>query len=570
LSKVLDTWGRSPTLVASDVLILGTEAAGSRAAIAAREAGAEVVTVSKAYRGRSGATICAPSDYACDSRSLTGLGCRGTNPSDDVALFRADIMRSGRQLSFPTLAQLLAEQAATRLRDLVEFGARLGRVFHYPGHEFPRSVSIGDVGETGVRLMKALMNRANAVGVKTYEACAVFELVLTDGIVSGAAGVDLSSGDLVIFQAKAVVMATGGASQLFKLSTAPEESTGDGMAMAYRAGAELIDMEMVQFIPYAQLTPRAMRGMTFLGGELLNLLEGHLLNADGERFMGRYQPEHMERTTRDRLSIAIAKEIAAGRGSERGGVFVSLSHLDDRDLIAFLEDMFPKGRIENFDLREFGFDPTQHFLELAPAAHYWCGGILVNDKCETNIPGLYAAGEAVGGVHGANRLSGCSLTDTQVLGALAGFQAAKWAEGRERHPRQGGLEHLRERIAVLLATGDDSVSSVRRAIREVAHQGLGVLREGTTLQRVVNQSKELKSQAEGVHLRTRKLRGNVELIRALENLNMIDVLEMMANGAVERKESRGTHFRMDFPRSDLQASHTVVRRSGARVSCWLS
>ena len=558
----------SSRVIGTDVLVVGTEAAGARAAIAAREAGADVVAVSKYYRFRSGSTICAPSDYACDSRFLASLGCPGADSADSDESFYTDILAAGGNLNSPRLAARLVADCGQRLGDLLRYGARLGPVFRYPGHGFPRSLTLGSVGATGPHLMQILGRRADAIGVRGFDLCMLLDLIIDASEARGAVGLDLGSGELVIFQAKSVIVCAGGASSLYELSTAPEGATGDGIAMAYRAGAALVDMEMVQFIPYAQLTPTAMRGNTFLAGELLTLVRGHLLNRRGERFMEKYEPNNLERATRDEVSLAIAKEVAAGRGSPRGGAYVSLEHLDARELTNFLSEMFPKWRVGPFDLLRFGFDPSQGTLEIAPFAHYWCGGLRVDGLCQTSIPGLYAAGEAVGGIHGGNRLSGCSLTDTQVFGALAGIEAARWAAGSSKASRRlPSLDRVRHLIEQNLKRRlGGSESTIRDAVRKLAQRQVGVLRNEQGLLSTMKLSRTLRAQARGIRVRTQGLIGNLELVRAIETQNLIDILEVTALSANERTESRGAHFRTDFPQEGSVAQHTVVRQDGERAA----
>ncbi|MDW7740607.1 MAG: FAD-binding protein [Bacillota bacterium] len=553
--------------IKTDVLIIGSEGAGARAAIAACENGADVVVLSKAYQGRSGATITAPGDYACDSKTLFELGITGANPSDTIDKFYEDIMIGGKYLNIPLLAERLAIDSGKRLKDLLNYGAKFTVVHQYGGHTLPRGACAGKVGKTGVNIMKALGSKAKVSGARLFQACFTIDLLFEDDIICGAITWDIKSGKLIIFEAPSVIITTGGFARIWGRTSNPEESTGDGIAMALRAGAELLDCEMVQFIPYALVKPPAAEGHIYFSIELLSLLNSYLRNSDGERFMYRYDPERLERSTRDFLSLGIASEVNQGRGCSSGGIKVDISHIPKETLEQLVENMFPKWKVGAFSLPKFGFDPYQDAMEIAPVAHYCNGGIKIDTNCCTNIKGLYAAGEVAGGVQGANRLSGCAITETQVYGAIAGKEAANHALKYRCKPLipKYQVEEAKDLIKIFFEKQKrlDTVWSIRNKIHELADKNVGVLREATGLQDTLKSLNNLNRDIlNNLRIDTEELQCNYELIASMEAINMLKVLEGVVKAALIRKETIGSHNRTDFPQKDIQNYHTILSKKG--------
>ncbi len=549
--------------VETDVLIIGAEGAGMRAAIEARERGVEVLSVTKLYQARSGSTICAPGDYVADAAALRDMGLHDF-VGDTVEEFYEDVMASGQRINDPVLARLMVEQAPQRLRDLLDYGAKFDRVYHYGGHRSPRSASMGRVGKTGVGVMQTLGRKAGSVGAKLMQGCTIIDLVVDDGVVQGAIGVDLDTGDYVAITAKAVILATGGAARAFEPTSNPEESTGDGMAMAYRAGAQLMDMEMMQFIPYAQATPQAMRGNIHFAYELVSLLPSYLVNSLGERFMQKYDPVRMEKSTRDFLSLGIATEVAEGRGSVNGGAYVAMDHIDPAVVRELADSMFPNWRVGAFSLQKFGYDPSIHAVEVTPASHYSCGGIRIDAQCRTTIDGLFAAGEVAAGVNGANRLSGAALTETQVFGAIAGASAADRVKQHKHPPKISGacIESAVAAVESICAGAGERSTAVRAELLSQSQQKLGVLRSCEGLESMIGEIQSLRAEARRVRLERSERSRNQELHRALEVRNMVDVLDATARSALSRRESRGGHRRLDHPETASQPTNTLIRNDG--------
>ena len=343
-----------------------------------------------------------------------------------------DMVVEGKYLNDQRLARLQVTEAPARLREMREWGLRVYEVRQMPGHSYPRNVytSGGDMART---LGKQVRRRP----IKVVEEVMATDLLLSDGRVVGAVGLDIQRGRPVVIRAGAVVLASGGAHNVFPFTTGPEDLTGDGQAMAIRAGAEMLGMEMVQSLPTILLSPPMMRGSLFiflLGPQ--SGVRGWLLNRYGERFMERWDPARMERSTRDVLSVAIASEIAAGRGSPSGGVYYSTAHLP-RNLVGDFARWGAKPYL-HADWTAHGLDykPVAEALmsgegvEVAPAVHFFMGGVRIDERCQTSVPYLLAAGEVTGGLHGANRLSGNAFTQMLVQGKVAGQRAAEMARGQ--------------------------------------------------------------------------------------------------------------------------------------------
>jgi len=435
---------------AVDVLVVGAGGAGLRAAIAAHEAGAQVALVCKSLLGKAH-TVMAEGGVAA------ALGHVASSDSWQVH-FR-DTMVGGKYLNNPRMAELHAQEAPDRVRELEAWGAvfdrtRDGRILQRPfgGHSHPRLAHVGD--RTGLEMIRTLQDRAVGAGIDVYMECTITQLITGPGGVSGAFGYWRTTGEPVLFQAKATVLATGGVGKAYTVTSNSWEYSGDGHAMAYDAGAELIDMEFVQFHPTGMVWPPGVRGL--LVTEAVRGEGGILRNKDGERFMWKYLPEERrqeyaaddaeasrwvtalsqgreskdarrppELSTRDNVSRAIYTEVKEGRGSPHGGVFLDISYLPPDHVRRKLPSMYDQF-MELADV-----DITKGPMEVGPTTHYVMGGIRVDaDTGASTVPGLFAAGESSGGMHGANRLGGNSLSDLLVFGARTGAGAAAFAAGR--------------------------------------------------------------------------------------------------------------------------------------------
>lgn len=539
----------------TDVLIIGSEGAGARAAIQAHDQGSQVLIVTKGRMARSGATITAGMDIDMDSKSAKELMGLAGNPEDSTQIFFEDMIIEGKFVNNQKIVEVHVRDAPQRIKEVADWGMKVVGFLHGPGHRYPRGVY-----SSGGELMKALKSQVNLRKIEVLEDTMTLELLKHDGRVSGVLCLDLRKGEFFPIAAKTVILATGGGMRLFPVTTAPEELTGDGQAMAWRSGADLVDMEMVQFLPCCFITPPAWSGITFpfFMGPGVGGVDAWLLNKFGNRFMKSWDPERMERTTRDLLSIAVMNEVVEGRGSPSGGVFYSLKHLPDN-----LIDYFPIWRNEPYLSADWEFKGFKlkglmeemkrgYAAEVGPACHFFMGGIRVNEQCETTVPGLYACGEVAGGTHGGNRLTGNACTQILVQGYWAGEKASKEAKGAPEpkiNPDQ--VKTLVEQFLKPLETKDGPRSfSLRKRLQNLAWEKVGVLRTGEYLTDALKTIDAMKEEVSQVSVKAKERHYNREWIEALQTKNLLTLVEAIARSALKREDSRGAHYRRDFPKMD--------------------
>lgn len=552
----------------TDVLIIGSEGAGARAAIAAHDEGAETLMVTKGRFTRSGATITALADMDVDSRSAKELLGLAGDPNDSKEIFFEDILKEGKYINNQRLIEVHVEDAPVRIKELLDWGLKIRDLVRNPGHRYPRGIHA-----SGDDMMKTLKRQVQKRNIDLIEDMMVLDLLTADGAVIGALGLDLRSGAFVPLLSKTTIIATGGGMMIYPIQTAPEELTGDGQAIAYRAGAELIDMEMVQFHPCNLLTPPVWRGIGFpftigpAGG-----MDVWLLNKYGQRFMSKWDPERMEKTTRDNLSIGIMTEVLEGRGTPSGGVFMSLAHLPSNLIDYYLEwaskggfSVGPNWNYQGFNFKELMEKVKKGFaMEVGPACHFFMGGIKVDENCETRVPGLLAAGEVAGGTHGANRLSGNACTQIFVQGARAGKRAAEKARNMKMgDPDKKQWAAIEERtLRYLRKNGGPRPLKIRKQLQDVAWKKAGIVREGQslreTLQWVSDTEKDILPRLATV---ATERQYNREWIEAVQLENMLVVLKAIATGALLREESRGAHYRKDFKGSKKEWLRNIVLRN---------
>jgi succinate dehydrogenase/fumarate reductase flavoprotein subunit len=561
-------------LLKTDVLIIGSEGAGARAAIAAHDAGAQVLVVTKGRLGRSGATITALADMDVDSRSAKEvLGLPG-DPNDSQQIFFEDVLIEGKYINNQKLVDVHVADAPVRIKELMEWGLPVRDLVRTPGHRFPRGVHA-----SGNDMMKVLKKQVRKRNIKVIEDMMVVDLLTAKDVVIGAVGLNLRSGEFVTISAKATIIATGGGMMAYPIQTAPQELTGDGQAIAYRAGAELVDMEMVQFHPCDFLWPPAWRGIGFpftigpAGG-----MDVWLLNRYGQRFMSKWDPERMEKTTRDNLSIGIMTEILEGRGTPSGGVYMSLAHLP-HNLIDYYVEWASKGgfavrpgwKYQGFNFKELMERVKNGYaMEVGPACHFFMGGIRVNENGETSLPGLYAAGEVAGGLHGANRLSGNACTQIFVQGERAGSRVARWAKGAEQvEPNKGQVKGIEKKLLKYLRSdGGPRPFKVRKELQELAWKKAGIIREGDSLEEALTWLSELKRDTlPRLSTGATERAYNREWIEAIQLENLVIILEAIARAALLRGESRGAHFRRDFKETSREwLCNIVIRNDRGKMS----
>jgi succinate dehydrogenase / fumarate reductase flavoprotein subunit len=572
-----------------DVLVIGAGGAGLRAAIEASAAGVSVGVVCKSLLGKAH-TVMAEGGVAA---SLGNVDDR-----DNWQVHFADTMRGGQYVNNPRMAEIHAREAPARVRELEAWGALFdrtndGRILqrNFGGHRYPRLAHVGD--RTGLEMIRTLQDHGIHQGIQFHMECTVTRLLKDGDRVAGAFGYDRERGRFRVFAAKAIVLATGGIGRAYSVTSNSWEYTGDGQSLAYHAGADLIDMEFVQFHPTGMVWPPSVRGILVTEG--VRGEGGILKNRDGKRFMFEHIPDNYrsqtadneeegwrycqgdkaarrppELLTRDHVARCIVREIREGRGSPHGGVFLD---------IAWIKARVPNGEEHirrklpsmYHQFKELaGIDITQEPMEVGPTTHYMMGGVRVDAETQmSNVPGLYAAGECGAGLHGANRLGGNSLSDLLVFGKLAGEHAAKFA-------RTQGACRIDDR---------DADAASHAALEPLERQASG--RQGANPFRIQHELQEMMQKLVGI------VRKESEMVEALEGLrhlqeraavvsapgnreynpgwhtaldleSLLTVSEAVTRAAIERRESRGAQFREDFPDKSAELGGvTIVVRKGA-------
>jgi len=538
-------------VIRTDVLIAGTEGAGARAAISAHDAGASVTCVTKGFVGKSGATLTADADIDVDSRTCIKLFNLPGHPDDSVQTFFEDMVHEGDWINNQRLVEVHAEEAGPRIKDLVDWGIRIERLTHAPGHRYPRGIWIE--GPEFARVLTQEIKKRP--GIQLVETFMLTDILTSGGRCVGAIGLDYRRGKIIAFEASAVILCTGGAMRMYRYTTAPEELTGDGLAAAYRAGAELQDMEFPMFLPYILIKPDAVNSIDF-PYLLAHFLDAKALNRAGQEYMIKWDRLRMTKSTRDVNAIAQMMEVLEGRGSPNDGTYLSLKHIP-RNILErgsqWLPKMIAKWRYGAFKMKEFLPDLSQDAIECAPACHFWNGGIKITEDCETNLPGLYAAGEGTAGTHGSNRVSGNALTMTQVLGPRAGEATAKFVKehGRAEVDAEQAAVFAEKIRAPLNRKSGASPIEIRKETRRLSHLYLNAVRDGDNLKSTLERVEELQEQEKTVRTKNPDLRQyNMEWIEALQTENLLTVMEMVGKASLMREESRGAMFRRDFNDTD--------------------
>ncbi|MDL2274055.1 FAD-binding protein [Oscillospiraceae bacterium OttesenSCG-928-G22] len=552
----------------TDVLVIGSGGAGMRAAMAASEAGADVLVLSKGKCGLSGATVTASADVNCDSRSILDVLGYDGDPDDTMEAFFEDTVSGGKYLNDARLVETLVTDAPARVKELIDWGARVKRVYQTPGHRTKRGLWVD-----GRNYAMTVLKQMRKHPVKTRDNCAVIDLAVKDGQVCGAYAVDLETGEYLVVSAKAVVLASGGAMNIFNVSTACTELYGDGQAMALRAGAALTDMEFPMYLLGCGGPPAA-EGMNFTFA-IMNQCGAHLLNRLGQRYMQKWDPERMEHSTRDTLIVAATTEILEGRGSPNGGVWVSLRHLPRGLIDHFFEwygewtDM-PSDQYECFKIADLFPDLDGGGIEARPSAHYWNGGVVIDRDGRTTLPGLFAAGEVTGGVHGANRLSGNAMLEILVFGERSGKAAAAFAKS-ERAPTPDDNCNAFDFSESLFADGtpDESVLDIRKRLTATAWEVIGPVRTEAGLKKANDIATDVKEKLPSLRLAHKGRVFNREWMDAMSLRSIADMFRMSSEAGLLRTESRGSHFRREFPESDEAAwrKNIILTERNGSIEC---
>ena len=455
--------------IKTDVLIIGSGGAGSRAAIEVDNEGLKATIVSKGLSFRSGCTGMAEGGYNAVFKTV--------DKDDSIDAHINDTLKGGSYLNDEKLVEILVNESPKRLIDLENYGALFdrqdsGEIDQRPfgGQSYRRTCYQGD--RTGAELLNALKEEIIKRDIECIEEVMITSLV-TDGTeVIGATGLDLKDSSLIYFKSKATILASGGAGQLYPVTSNTFQKNGDGFAIAFKAGANLVDMEQVQFHPTGMVSPKSKKGV--LVTEAVRAEGGKLINSKGERFMSKYAPEKMELATRDVVARSIYQEIIEGRGTENGGVYLDISHLDDDYIDEKLETMV-------LQFENVGVDIKHEPIEVAPTAHHFMGGLKIDTDASTSLKNLFGAGEVCGGVHGANRLGGNALADTQVFGKIAGESASQTAKENELKTNENQVKEESKRIDALIKEGSIKPQEFKENIKKLMWEKVAIVREEKTL-----------------------------------------------------------------------------------------
>jgi succinate dehydrogenase/fumarate reductase flavoprotein subunit len=555
----------APTVdtITTDILILGSGGAGLFAALHAREANprAAILIAVKGLLGKSGCT-----------RMVQGGYNAVLHPRDSLEQHFRDTIEGGAYLNDQELAWTLIKTAPERIRELEN---RLGCFFDrhpdgtihqkaFAGQSFDRTVHRGDL--TGIEIMSRLMEQVFRHSIPTLEDHRAIELLTTsDGNgVAGALCLDMRRGTFLVVRAKATLLATGAGPTMYRIMAPSAEKTTDGLAMAYRIGARLVDMEMVQFHPTGLLVGDSGMSGTVLE-EGLRGVGGRLFNGRRERFMEKYDPVRLERSTRDIVSRSSYVEIMAGRGSPHGGVYIDVSHLG----ASFVEHHFP-GMVER--CRDVGFDLAREPVEVSPTAHYLMGGLKIDTACRSNLDGLFVAGEDSGGVHGANRLGGNGVACSTVFGGIAGESMAAYIGGRDLS--ETSEAQIRAVIAKVMAPFDRSngedVYVLQDELKTLMWEKAGLVRHASELESAQQGLTMLRERARHVRV-SGSPRLNAEWQEWLNLDSLLAVSDLIVASALQRQESRGAHYRRDYPETDNNQylQNVYLQRAGEGIRLWL-
>lgn len=534
-----------------DVLVIGSGAAGCSSAISAAEGTAKVVIVNKGVIGRSGSTCLGGAAYSA------ALGHSDDRDSPEYHFL--DTVIEGRYVGNQNLVKMLAEEAPRTVYDLARYGVawyRNGKAllkdmgYHYhqvstPGHRYKRSLNHNET--TGRAIQTALCKELlkHRQNVRIFDDVYIWSLVTEKDRVQGALGLDLLTGAIIGFSCKAIIVATGGAGSTYKITDMDTGATGDGYSMALSAGAELVDMEFTQFFPTGFAFPESIEGILVPSSPLWT--KGlKLYNKNNKRFMAEQYPELAENIPRDILSRSIFMEIARGKGTSHEGVWLDTLDMGDWEEV---QKNHPRSFLWP---KHFGVEGRR--FEIAPTYHFTMGGIRINEKCETNIGGLFAAGEVAGGVHGANRLAGNALAECVVFGQIAGKEAARLRKEEMREITDSVIHNEMERWYTLIHAGSVKgktrpVSLVRR-LRETMYRYVGVVRDRDGLLKAQKSLAAIGRQTRDDLSIVPGKTFNYEQIQAFELLNMVRLCQVVVKTALLREESRGAHYRSDYPDQD--------------------
>jgi succinate dehydrogenase / fumarate reductase, flavoprotein subunit len=560
-----------------DVLIIGGGSAGLRAAIEAHDAGANVLIISRSKKGDPHTTL---------ARGGINAALGTMDPEDNWIIHAADTLREGEFLADYKRVEILCRNAPDAINELVNWGAKFqrekdGRLTQrfFGAHTYRRTVFYEDW--TGQEIIRVLMEQVNQRKINIIDSVYITKLLKSDEqkAVKGAFGIDIEKKEFVTVECKSLILAAGGYTRVYAVSSSRAfENYGEGIALAYEVGVDLVDMEMVQFHPTGMVWPQKAVGT--LATEAIRGEGGILLNSKGERFMKNYDPERMELGPRDVVARAIYNEIISGRGTEHGGVWLDVTHLRKEIIQERLTTMY-----EQFQELD-GIDISREKMEVGPTAHYSMGGVIVDINCRTRIKGLFAVGEIISQIHGANRLGGNSLLDTVVFGKIAGGGAAKLAmqEVTGNIKKTETSSQLKSNVDNRKKEFDDDYYErifvvkepikFRNEIQDLMKQNVGIIREHTKLQNGLKRIIELKnnfySNRDNINLKGFRIDDNSSenIVLTWQIKSSLITCEAIIRSALMRQESRGAHYRSDFPKLDDKRwkINIYCKKKGKKVS----
>ncbi len=539
-----------------DVLIIGAGGAGLRAAVSATQRGLSVGIVTKSLLGKAH-TVMAEGGMAA------ALG--NVDSDDSWRQHFIDTMKSGKFINNWQMAEIHAKESPDRVYELEQWGALFnrtpeGKISQRPfgGHTYRRLAHVGD--RTGLELIRTMQEKALATDAKVYMETTVTKLLKNNERVVGALAYTRESGKFVHFKAKAVVMATGGWGRIFKVTSNSWEGTGDGVILSYDAGADLVDMEMMQFHPTGMVWPPGVRGLLVTEG--VRGEGGLLRNSEGKRYMENYDPQKMELSTRDVVARANYTEVQEGRGSEHGGVYLDITHLGYEGIMKKLPTMYEQFK----NLADI--DISREPMEVFPTVHYTMGGVKVDpETCESSVPGLFAAGEVAGGLHGANRLGGNSLSDLLVFGRRAGEGASEYVQQGTHSSdieEQELLTEIGRVLEPLEKRGDgESPYLIQQELQVAMMEHANLMRDGDSLKEGLGKILALKDRLPQVSVPGSRL-FNPGWHTAQDVRYLVQISEIILRTALERKERRGAQWRLDYdgPDEELGGINFIVSKDG--------
>ncbi|MFO7796241.1 MAG: FAD-binding protein [Promethearchaeati archaeon] len=561
--------------ITTELLIIGSEGAGGHAAIEASKSDVDILIVTKGKIGQCGASQMAGADFNVDGLSAKALGFEGDD-RDSPDLFFETLIREGLYLGNQKMMEKYVEYAPKAMEDLMNWGMRIHSYESAHTEEMARGIL-----SSGISWVNAIRKKIKELEIPILEDTMVIDLLVSNGTIAGALALKITTGEIILIKCKAVIMATGGWHRAYPFNTGPEDLTGDGIAMAYRAGAELISMEMVQFCPITMVWPPKDRGSIIL--YIISEIEPFdktikLLNNKEERFMEKYDPENLEQSTKEIVSIASQLEIEEGRDGPHGGIFFSIKHTRERFIDMLIK--MANHRIKN-EMKDTRYEFTQLLpelleklktedVEVGNGAHYMGGGIRINENTETNISGLYAAGECSGGLWGAVRVAS-ACTEAGVQGKIAGEIAPKYVKSNDQTDINfAQVEDIIKRInRPLKREKGISPNQLQEKVHEISGKKVGLIKDGKNLEKGIKDLEDLlDNEIERVYVSSSKSKKlNFEWVRSIELRNMITCLYLSTKASLLREESRGEFYRKDITLTDNDnwLKNIVLKKKDAEI-----